>query len=142
MSFLDKFRFKKKPFKEEKGTIEKKEEKKAAEEKKEAPEKIEMRAEAVARPSALSNIISRPFLSEKSSLLSEQSKFVFEVDRGANKKQIAEALKAIYGIKPLTVRVMKILGKSVHYGRNLGQTKARKKAIASFPAGTKIDVYK
>ncbi|MDP3244416.1 MAG: 50S ribosomal protein L23 [bacterium] len=150
MSFLDRFRFKKKPFKEmpspadiqgkeaksREGKKEERGEKKQAEENKDAKVII------AARPSALSGVISRPFLSEKASLLSEQAKIVFEVERTANKRQIAEALKALYGVEPLKVHVLNMRGRWVHYGKILGKTKARKKAIATFPQGTKIDIYK
>lgn len=150
MSFLDRFRFKKKPFKEmaESVDVKKKEVKprevktEAKEEKKQVEGKEPVKANVAAQPSALSGIISRPFLSEKASLLSEQAKIVFEVERTANKKQIAEALKALYGVNPLKVHILKMRGRWVHYGKVLGKTKARKKAIATFPQGTKIDVYK
>lgn len=147
MSFLDRFRFKKKPFKEmsapeevKKGEGAPKESKKEG--KKNIEEKTEVKTTAAVQPSGLSSIINHPFLSEKASLLSEQGKVVFEVDTAANKTQITSALKALYGVAPRKINVLKMRSRWVHYGKTLGKTRARKKVIATFPAGTKIDVYK
>lgn len=130
MSFWDRFRFKKKPFKEPREEVGKTNE---VEEKKERE---------ILSPSVFSNILIRPYLSEKSSVLAEQSKFVFEVAPQATKKQIFQAIKAVYGVSPLQVHILKIQRKKVRYGRTLGQTKIRKKAVVTLGAGEKIDIYK
>jgi large subunit ribosomal protein L23 len=135
MAFLDLFRFKKKPFKEPQET------KKQAE--KAEMESAPVKNEGIAlRPSPFSGVLVRPYLSEKSTLLAEQSKFVFEVDPRATEEEVRQAVKAVYGVEPLKVCVLKLRGKSVRYGRTLGKTKMRKKAIITLPAGKKIDIYK
>jgi large subunit ribosomal protein L23 len=84
----------------------------------------------------------RPYLSEKSTYLNSQSQYVFEINPKANKYQVTQAIKAIYGIKPLKVRIVKIKSKQIRYGRTIGETKERKKAIVKLPSDKKIDIYK
>lgn len=135
MSFWDRLKFKKKPFKEPKEPAKERL-------KKETTPSAETLAAAAIIPSSLSELILRPLLSEKSSLLSEQGKYVFEIDPRANKNQVADAIGALYGEWPLEVNVVKIKGKQVRYGRLSGRTRNRKKAIITMPAGKKLDVYK
>lgn len=146
MAFLDLLRFKKKPFKDLKDVKDvKKSEKPLSKtevvgEGKKA-EKKETTA-AAKELSPLSDLIVCPYLSEKSSLLAEQNTYVFEVKIKASKGQISEALRAIYGVKPIAVKTISIKGKGMHYGRVGGQTKNWKKALATFPKDAKIEVYK
>ncbi|PIR13495.1 50S ribosomal protein L23 [Candidatus Falkowbacteria bacterium CG11_big_fil_rev_8_21_14_0_20_39_10] len=86
-------------------------------------------------------ILVKPLVTEKAADLSKENKYVFEVNLGVNKIEIAKAVEEIYGIKPLSVNIIKASGKSVRYGRTQGRKKNWKKAIIKLPAGKDIKIY-
>lgn len=86
-------------------------------------------------------ILVRPLISEKATILASENKYVFEVNRQATKQEIKQAVKDVYGIEPIGVNVISVEGKSRRYGRTLGRTKNRKKAIVTLPEGRSIQVY-
>lgn len=86
-------------------------------------------------------VLLRPIISEKGTVLAEQNTYLFRVAPSASKPEIARAIYHVYGIKPLGVRVINVLGKQRKSGRSQGQTQDWKKAIVSLPAGQKIKVY-
>ncbi len=92
-------------------------------------------------------IIVRPILTEKSSLLREADKktYVFEVAKDSNKIEVMRAIQELFGIKPLSCSVLNVDGKeranipykgSVKRGR--GRTASWKKAYVVLPAGKTI----
>lgn len=98
-----------------------------------------------AKTMAVSNayrVLLRPIVSEKAShqqTLANQ--YFFEVAIGANKIEIAKAVKAAYGIMPSDVNVIRMGGKSRRYGRKIGKRKDWKKAIVTLPKGKSIALY-
>jgi len=83
----------------------------------------------------------RPIMTEKVSNLGALGKYVFEVAPQANKVEISKAIVALYGVKPVKVNIIRLLGKSVRYGRTTGKTKDWKKAVITLKAGETIQVY-
>lgn len=115
----------------------------AKEEKKLATEPKEKKAEAKRERSAgnlVSGILVRPIITERSSSLAAFNQYVFAVKTGVNKIQVAQAIEARYGVKPVRVNLLNNFGKSVRYGRSLGRTKDWKKAIITLPAGKSIQI--
>jgi large subunit ribosomal protein L23 len=86
-------------------------------------------------------ILIKPLITEKVSTLGVLNKYVFAVARGANKIEVAKAVKEIYGIKPVGVNIINELGKKARYGRVSGKRKNWKKAIVTLPAGQTIKIY-
>jgi len=86
-------------------------------------------------------ILIKPLVTEKVSNLGALNKYVFAVAGGANKIEIAKAIKEIYGIKPVGVNVIKMIGKKAGYGRISGKRKDWKKAIITLPKGETIKIY-
>ncbi|KKR91656.1 MAG: 50S ribosomal protein L23 [Parcubacteria group bacterium GW2011_GWC2_42_12] len=86
-------------------------------------------------------ILVKPLVTEKVSNLGALNKYVFAVASDANKIEIAKAIKEIYGIKPLGVNIIKILGKQTRYGKISGKRKDWKKAIITLPKGETIKIY-
>ena len=86
-------------------------------------------------------IVMKPLVTEKVSGLGALNKYVFAVASDANKIEIAKAIKEIYGIKPLGVNIIKILGKQTRYGKISGKRKDWKKAIITLPKGETIKIY-
>jgi len=91
---------------------------------------------------SFSGILLKSMVSEKNSALAQLNQYVFEVAPTANKIQIAQAIKAKYGVEPIRVNVSNISGKNVRYGRHFGKQKDIRKAVVFLPAGKSIDVYK
>ena len=51
-------------------------------------------------------IIKRPRITEKAALLSDKGVYVFEVQGGANKHEVAHAVKQIYKVTPIKVNIV------------------------------------
>ena len=86
-------------------------------------------------------VLIKPLITEKATKMAAENKYVFEVERTANKIEIAKAIKEVYGVKPVAVNVMSKRGKNVRFGRTIGKRKAWKKAIITLPTGKSINIY-
>ena len=89
----------------------------------------------------LENVIKRPlYLTEKSSTLQEADKYLFEVDLGANKILIKQAVEELFKVTVSDVNTLIVRGKPKRMGRRLGKTRNWKKAIVTLSEGT-IDYF-
>ncbi len=86
-------------------------------------------------------VIRRPVVTEKSTALQEQSKYVFEVADAANKIQIKEAVETAFKVNVLDVNVMRVRGKWRRIGRGRGMTRSWKKAIVTLTSGQRIELF-
>jgi large subunit ribosomal protein L23 len=86
-------------------------------------------------------IIKRPIVSEKSTQLSQERKYTFEVDRRANKIQIKEAVEQLFKVKVKKVNVINGIAKAKKVGQHSGFAAAVTKAIVTLEEGNKIDIY-
>lgn len=94
----------------------------------------------------MSKIIVKPILTEKSSLIGEEGdRFVFEVDRQANKIQVKDAVEKAYGVQVEKVNTLNVAGKKkgryTKKGYTSGRTNHYKKAIVKLVEGETIDLY-
>jgi len=87
------------------------------------------------------DILIRPLISERSTDLMTEGKFVFVVDKRANKIQIADAVEEIFKVDVLTVNTINVKGKTKRRGRTVGKTKSYKKAIVKLAAGQTIELF-
>jgi large subunit ribosomal protein L23 len=77
----------------------------------------------------LYEVIRRPLITEKSTLLKEnQHTLCFEVHRDATKPEIKKAVEQLFSTKVATVRVSNVHGKVKRQGRYAGQRPDWKKA--------------
>ena len=91
---------------------------------------------------ALGDIIIRPIITEKSMrYMDADNKITFEVAKGTNKVQIAQAVKAIFGVDVEKVNIINVKPKTKRVGRYVGKTKAIRKAIVKIKAGQEIDLF-
>lgn len=87
-------------------------------------------------------IIIRPIITEKTVRLNnEGNKIVFEVKKGSNKTEVAQAIEAIYNIKPEKVNIVNVHPKTKRVGRYVGKTNAVRKAIVKLPEGQDIKLF-
>ena len=91
----------------------------------------------------LYDVIVRPIVTEKSSLLSEEhNKYVFEVSPNANKRQIKEAVETIFDKKVVKVNTIVMPAKRGRRGRRTYlRSKEWKKAIVTLEPGETIELF-
>jgi len=86
-------------------------------------------------------VIRRPIITEKNTILVEQNKYTFEVDQKANKPLIRQAVEKAFKVEVSSVNVIHVPGKMRRAGRQRGMTKPWKKAIVTLKEGHKIDLF-
>ncbi|MBL8146081.1 MAG: 50S ribosomal protein L23 [Anaerolineae bacterium] len=90
----------------------------------------------------LYDVIVRPIVTEESQIMAERGQYVFEVTLDANKRQIKEAIQAIFDKKVLKINTMIMPAKRGMRGRNeYWRSKQWKKAIVTLVAGETIDLF-
>ena len=86
------------------------------------------------------NLIVKPLITEKGSIMSPLNKYVFQVADGANKIGIKEAIKKLYKVEVAKVHILKVRSKERTVGRYKGHKAGFKKAIVTLKEGSKIDI--
>jgi large subunit ribosomal protein L23 len=88
-------------------------------------------------------IIRRPLITEKGTLMQEASNVIcFEVDRRANKIEIAKAVEELFGVHVLEVRVVNRKGKPVkRYGRVTSHRPTMRKAYVRLTPDSKTPEF-
>jgi len=90
----------------------------------------------------LTDIIRRPLITEKTSILREDGKtIVFQVAVDANKVQIRRAVEQLLGSKVAAVRTSLTHGKIRRQGRYMGRRPDWKKAYVTLREGEKIPEF-
>lgn len=86
-------------------------------------------------------IIVRPLETERTYTLREAGKYVFVVNRGANKLQIRQAVEEIYDVKVGAVNVMNMPAKINHTRgrRTVTRRPPWKKAVVTLAPGERIE---
>ena len=87
------------------------------------------------------DIIIRPLITEKSTAVMAEGKYVFEVAKSANKIQIAKAISQIFKVKVASVNTINVEGKVKRMGRSVGKRSDYKKAIVKLAAGETIEFF-
>jgi large subunit ribosomal protein L23 len=90
---------------------------------------------------SLAKVLRRPIVTEKSTLLGEQGRYVFEVDSDASKHDIAKAVEWAFDVKVVKVNTLTVPGKVKRYGRRPSKQSDWKKAIVSLQAGDTIQLF-
>lgn len=89
------------------------------------------------------HIIKRPLiLTEKGQNLREEAnKYLFEVDRKANKAQIRHAVETLFDVTVTQVNTMIVRGRVRRMGRGYAKTQNWKKAIVQVAEGETIEFF-
>lgn len=85
-----------------------------------------------------SDLLIKPLASEKAKSLQAFNKYVFEISQKAKKRQIKEAIKALFDVEPIKVNIIKVKGKIRKFKRSRGKTKAWRKTIITLKQGETI----
>jgi large subunit ribosomal protein L23 len=92
----------------------------------------------------IQDVIVRPLITERSTLLKEKGKYSFEVHSDATKKEIKNAVETIFKkekVEVLKVNTINVPGKIRRVGRNLSKAYRWKKAIVTVKPGQKIEFF-
>ena len=81
-----------------------------------------------------------PVITEKATLLSEQNKVVFRVPLTATKKDIKEAVEALFKVKVGAVNTIVRKGKTKNFRGTPGKRSDLKNAVVTLLDGYSIDV--
>ena len=84
------------------------------------------------------DIIKRPIITEQSMEQTELKRYTFEVDKRANKIEIAKAVEEIFGVKVAKVNTLNMQGKAKRLGAQpAGRRPSWKKAMVTLTADSK-----
>ena len=86
-------------------------------------------------------ILKRPVVTEKSTLLNEVGKYTFEVDTRATKHQIKTAVESAFSVRVTKVNTMVVQGKRKRYGPRLATQPTWKKAVVTLFPGESITIF-
>ncbi len=87
------------------------------------------------------DIIIKPIITEKSTAMGEDRKYVFKVKKDANKVEIAKAVEALFKVTVVSVNTITVPGKLKRQGRSQGLTPEWKKAIVTLKDGDRIPLF-
>ncbi len=83
------------------------------------------------------DIIKRPIITERTSEMMNDKKYVFEVDLRTNKTAIKLAIEEIFKVKVVKVNTLRMPAKPKRYGKHSGYTSEWKKAIVTLSEDSK-----
>jgi large subunit ribosomal protein L23 len=86
---------------------------------------------------SLHDVIKRPVITERTTDLMAEKKYVFEVPLKANKTEIKLAVEKVFGVKVDKVNTIRVAAKPKRYGKYAGYTSEWKKAIVKLSADSK-----
>jgi large subunit ribosomal protein L23 len=90
--------------------------------------------------SQLIDVLDAPIVSEKSTIAAEKNnQFVFKIKKQATKKQVKNAVEAMFKVEVDSVNVLNVKGKKKRFGKTLGQRSDWKKAYVKLKPGHDIN---
>ena len=89
----------------------------------------------------LYNVLKRPLITEKTTILQSEGKYAFEVDKAATKTQIKQAVEKAFKVDVVAVNVVVVPGKTRMLGRRLLPAHPWKKAIVTLKPGDSIELF-
>jgi len=92
-------------------------------------------------PRDLADLVLRPIVTEKATLLLEQNKYVFEVILKANKPEIKAAIESLFNVKVTGVNTIRPPRKKRRVGKFSGYKPHYKRAVVTLAAGDSITLF-
>lgn len=89
------------------------------------------------------DLLIKPLITEKSMQATEKGEYTFLFKEKANKNQIKEIIRELFGVNVVSVKTIKVKGKKRRTGRKrlLSETSSYKKAIIKVKKGEKISLF-
>lgn len=85
-------------------------------------------------------IIKRPLITEKTTMIAENNTYAFEVLKDADKVEVKNAIEAIFNVKVEKVNILNQAGKTKRFRGMPGKRKDVKKAYVRLQEGQAIDL--
>jgi large subunit ribosomal protein L23 len=92
-------------------------------------------------PSALADIIRRPLVTEKATMLLENNQYTFEVDPRADKPQIRAAIEELFKVKVIGISTQNPPRKKRRVGKFAGFRSQYKRAVVTLAPGDTITLF-
>jgi large subunit ribosomal protein L23 len=92
-------------------------------------------------PRDLADLVLRPIVTEKATMLLEQNKYVFEVILKATKPEIKAAIESLFEVKVQSVNTIRPPRKKRRVGKFLGYKPNYKRAIVTLAEGDSITLF-
>ena len=88
----------------------------------------------------ISQVLLKPTITEKSTILQESGKYTFQVAPRANKVEIKAAVEQNFDVSVLDVNITKLHGKRKRYGPRTSKQPDIKKAVVTLRPGDRINL--
>jgi len=92
-------------------------------------------------PRTLIDLVRRPIVTEKATLLLESNQYTFEVERCATKPQIKAAIELLFEVKVVGVSTVNPPRKTRRVGQFIGNRSLYKRAVVTLAAGDSITLF-
>jgi large subunit ribosomal protein L23 len=79
-------------------------------------------------------------ITEKSTILQENGKYVFQIARKANKVEVKQAIEMIFDVDVTDVNITKVRGKTKRFGPRFKKMPDTKKAVVTLKPGNRIPI--
>jgi large subunit ribosomal protein L23 len=89
----------------------------------------------------LYEVLRRPLITEKATLLQEGNKYAFEVAQKATKRQVKLAVEKAFKVNVTKVNIVAMHGKMKRIGRRMAMTPSWKKALVTIMPGQKVEFF-
>ncbi|WP_008312965.1 50S ribosomal protein L23 [Leptolyngbya sp. PCC 6406] len=89
----------------------------------------------------LADIIRRPIVTEKATLMLENNQYVFEVTAKARKPEIKAAIEGLFEVKVTGISTMNQPRKRRRIGRSEGYRSTYKRAVVTLAQGDSIPLF-
>ena len=86
-------------------------------------------------------VVLRPIVTERSTALQDQNKYVFEVALNATRGMVKQSIEQLFNVRVLKVNTLRRPGKTRRFGPRLVRSPERKKAIITLQPGDKIPIF-
>lgn len=87
------------------------------------------------------NIIKKPLITEKSSMLAEQGVYTFEVTKAATKTEIKSAVELGFDVKVDSIKTLVCRGRGKRTAKGMTLPKYWKKALVKLKEGEQIKIF-
>jgi large subunit ribosomal protein L23 len=89
----------------------------------------------------VNEVLIKPLITEKNTMLGAENKYTFKIDRRANKTQVKEAVETIFKVDVVAVNTIRVPSKTRRVGKTLGQTQEWRKAVVTLRQGQRIEIF-
>ncbi len=89
-------------------------------------------------PRDLADLVIKPIITEKATLLLEQNKYVFDVLPKATKPEIKAAIESLFDVKVVKVNTLRLPRKKRRVGKFIGYKPQYKRTVVTLSEGDSI----